>query len=186
VSLFAEYRPEDAAPGGAAALPYLIIRAGERDDLAAIAVIAAEREGTDEATQSQGLERFMSRSVEGHGSLLLVAEFDDEIVGFAKCAHFIPPADAPAGCAPEGWYLMGVIVAPRARRRGVGRELTRARLEWIGGRAGEAYYFANSQNQVSIALHNGFGFVEVTRQFWFPGSNFAGGEGILFKVNLKE
>ena len=65
-------------------------------------------------------------------------------------------------------------------------ELTRRRLGWIAGRgATEAYYFANAQNLASIDLHAKLGFVELTRDFHVPGATFAGGVGILFRVQLK-
>ena len=86
--------------------------------------------------------------------------------------------------APCGYYLVGVIVAPPARRRGVGRALTEARLAWIGGRAREAWYFANAQNDASLELHRQLGFEEVTRSFWFPEVTFDGGEGVLCRVRL--
>ncbi len=77
-----------------------------------------------------------------------------------------------------------MIVDPAHRRRGIAAELTRRRLKWIAERAGEAFYFANARNQVSIDLHARFGFVELTRDFAYPGATFAGGAGILFRADL--
>ena len=71
------------------------------------------------------------------------------------------------------------------RRRGIGIELTRQRLAWIGDRAGSAYYFANARNVPSIDLHAKLGFAESTRDFTFPGASFEGGAGILFRVDLR-
>jgi hypothetical protein len=42
------------------------------------------------------------------------------------------------------------------------------------------YYFANSRNEASIAMHAGFGFTEPRRPFEFPGVMFEGGVGVLF------
>jgi len=93
-------------------------------------------------------------------------------------------ADAPADTAPGGYYLTGVYVRYGERRRGVGAALIRSRLEWIGTRATEAWFFTNARNTVSIELHRRLGFEEVTRTFSFPGLAFEGGEGILFHCQL--
>ena len=63
----------------------------------------------------------------------------------------------PGKNVPEGWYLVGVIVSPQYRRRGVATELIRQRLLLISYMADEAYYFANALNLVTIELHERFG-----------------------------
>jgi hypothetical protein len=63
--------------------------------------------------------------------------------------------------------------------------LTPQRLAWIGDRADAAYYFANARNVTSIDLHGKLGFIEVTRDFTFPGASFEDGAGILFRVDLR-
>jgi ribosomal protein S18 acetylase RimI-like enzyme len=78
-----------------------------------------------------------------------------------------------------------VVVGPAHRRRGLGRQLTRVRLDWIRERSTQAYYFANERNQVSIALHRALGFVELTRDFHHPQVQFEGGSGILFACDLR-
>ncbi len=105
-------------------------------------------------------------------------------MGIAKIRRFTPPPDSPPNMAPAGWYLSGVIVAEDYRRRGIGRRLTQARLNWIAERDRAAYYFSNARNRASIDLHRAFGFVELTRDFTFPGASFEGGVGILFKAEL--
>ena len=73
---------------------------------------------------------------------------------------------------------------PEFRRRGIGRNLTQVRLDWIRQRDSRAYYFANIRNQASIDLHRRFSFVEVTRDFIYPSTSFVGGVGALFRVDL--
>jgi len=46
------------------------------------------------------------------------------------------------------------------------------------------YYFVNVRNRASIALHEAFGFREVTRDFHFPNVTFQGGVGALFERRL--
>lgn len=116
--------------------------------------------------------------------LLVIAESSDDVVGYGRAHLFEPPAGSAADVAPTGYYLAGVVVHPAHRRNGVGAALTRARLDWISRRSGEAWYFANARNTGSIALHEPFGFEEVTRAFSFPDVEFDGGEGILFRLEL--
>jgi ribosomal protein S18 acetylase RimI-like enzyme len=189
MSLFAEYAPGasgEASPAG------LVIRPASASDAAALAAIRAEREGGDAVAHALAFQREIE--AEDRGRLLLVAEVPaagttgsaaGEVAGFARVKHFSPPAVAPPNIAPAGYYLSGVIVARAWRRRGIARELTRRRLEWIAARGVEAFYFANARNRVSIDLHGAFGFEEVTRDFVFPGASFEGAVGILFRAILR-
>ena len=105
-------------------------------------------------------------------------------MGYGRARVFEPAPDAPADSAPGGYYLTGVFVLPEERARGIGAALTQARLDWIGDRATEAWYFANARNTPSVDLHRRWGFEEVTRRFSFPGVTIDGGEGILFRLSL--
>jgi ribosomal protein S18 acetylase RimI-like enzyme len=116
--------------------------------------------------------------------LLVVGDSSHHVVGYGRAHLFEPPVGSAADVAPTGYYLAGVVVDPAHRRNGVGAALTRARLDWISRRARVAWYFANARNTASIALHEPFGFEEVTRSFSFPDVAFAGGEGILFRLEL--
>jgi len=158
------------------------IRSGCIDDVDDLAAIAAEREGESIDRWQVLFTRLLDACASGM-ELLLVALVDDTVVGYGRVSHYTPPADAPANTAPEGWYLTGVVVDQAFRRRGVGLALTRARIRWIAERSTTSYYFANAMNQSSIDLHGHVGFVEVTRDFWFPGVAFMGGTGILFRCD---
>jgi ribosomal protein S18 acetylase RimI-like enzyme len=178
--MFEPYRPR------AAHLPHLdaAIREALLADAAVLGRIAKERNGGDLESHVHAFERQIGRSAAEGDLLILVAECDGETVAFAKAGlhHWRTPEDQGV---PEGWYLLGVVVRPAFRRRGVARELTRKRLEWLRTRCDEAYYFANAENRVSIELHETFGFKEVTRDFSYPGVSFAGEEGILFRADLR-
>lgn len=84
---------------------------------------------------------------------------------------------------PIGYYLSGVVVDPGHRGHGIGGQLIRARMDfaWAAG-APALYYFANSRNATSIALHAKFGFREIRRPFHFPGVAFEDGVGVLFEL----
>ena len=118
--------------------------------------------------------------------LLLVAEDAGRIIGYGRAMHFRRGVNPSADAVPTGYYLVGLVVDASRRRKGVGSELTHARLAWIAGRTTDAWYFSNVRNTASIAFHARFGFREVTREFSFPGLSFDGGEGILFRVSLAD
>lgn len=120
----------------------------------------------------------IDRSVRGE-RLLLVADVGGTIAAFAQ-AHVLE--EHPEDRAPAGHYLTGVTVLPEFRRAGLARNLTAARLGWIGQRAEEAWYFASAENAASIRLHEQFGFAEVLRAPSIHGVSFEGGEGILFRL----
>jgi ribosomal protein S18 acetylase RimI-like enzyme len=162
----------------------LLIRPATIADLAPLAAIEAERGNGQVDKYYASLASALSSWVAAGDGLVLTAEHAGRTVAIAKVRRFVPPLDAPANVAPAGWYLAGVIVAPEHRRRGIGHALTRKRLDWIAGRARAAYCFANSLNGPSIELHRRFGFVEQTRDFTYPGVEFRGGIGILFRADL--
>jgi ribosomal protein S18 acetylase RimI-like enzyme len=205
MTLFAEHTPK---PAKAAPVAGLTIREAREADLQGVTEIAAEREGKEPGRLREGFEKLLRETAPAGDGLLLVAEVGGVVIAFGKVMRFChdPVGGAPAGLAPpvvhasagpgssglnspdlapEGWYLSGVIVRPEWRRRGVGDQLTWARLEWISRRAERAYYFVNARNTVSIVLHRRFGFVEMTRRFSFPGTSFVGGEGVLFAAELR-
>ncbi|MFF1880196.1 GNAT family N-acetyltransferase [Pseudarthrobacter sp. NPDC058196] len=91
--------------------------------------------------------------------IVLVAAVQDQPVGIGK-THF---HKEPAGKAPAGHYLGGVVVSPAYRRLGVGAALTRARMEWVWSRSSSVYYFANENNAASITMHQALGFMPVGR-----------------------
>jgi ribosomal protein S18 acetylase RimI-like enzyme len=182
LSKFAEFSPGDSEPRLGAA-DGLVIREATPADVQDLARIAAEREGEPVEPWLAAFEHIHADTAGGQ-SLLLVAVLQNAIAGYGKASYFAPPAGSPAHVAPAGYYLSGVIVAPAYRRRGVGLELTRARIDWIAARSPRAYYFANERNRVTIELHQKLGFVELTRHFFHPQVRFAGGAGILFVCDL--
>jgi ribosomal protein S18 acetylase RimI-like enzyme len=127
----------------------------------------------------------MVRSLERPDRWLWVAASGAEIVGFGRLAG-LAAAD-PGSAPPAGLYLGGVSVSPAHRRRGIGRALTRARLAhaFAEQNADRVWYFANANNEASIALHREFGFVEVERPMRAAPIAFAGGMGVLFMLSCE-
>jgi GNAT superfamily N-acetyltransferase len=184
MSKFAKYIPKSSESARLPSIDGFLIRPAYRSDLSAIAAIAAEREGEAVDRWVAAFERIYLESEAGR-AVIFVAALGADIAGYGKTAYFIPPENSATNVAPEGWYLAGVVVRLLYRRRGLGRQLTQARLDWIAERAVRAYYFSNERNQVSIDLHRPLGFVELTRDFYHPEVRFTGGAGVLFVCELR-
>jgi ribosomal protein S18 acetylase RimI-like enzyme len=162
--------------------PYVVRSGGDADieECVALACLAAPERS---ATHWRGS---LLREVQDPEHQLAVADIGEAIVAYGRAGLFEREPEAPAGTAPRGYYLTGVFVRPDQRRGGIGAALTQARLDWIAERADDAWFFANARNVASIDLHRRFGFEEVTRRFSFPGLMFEGGEGILFRLRLRQ
>jgi ribosomal protein S18 acetylase RimI-like enzyme len=159
-----------------------VTRSGEYADIeqcVAFALIVAPQRSAAEWRDS------LLRDLDDPERRLVVAERDGAIIGYGRACFFESEPQAPADTAPDGYYLVGIVVDPDSRRGGVGAALTQARLDWISERANDAWFFANARNIASIELHRRFGFEEVTRHFSFPRARF-GGEGILFRLRLRQ
>ncbi len=106
------------------------------------------------------------------------------IVGWA-ITRFLEAAVEGADHAPPGWYLMGVIVRPDMRRRGLGEQLTQARLRWLETRTDRVYYFTTADNHASRTLHEAFGFRRVREGLTPRSLAFDGGPSTLFERLLR-
>lgn len=148
-------------------------------DIEGCARLAATREGT---VPDPWRDHFR-RALHTLGQLVLVARLGGRVIGYGKAAY-VGPSELGGYGAADGWYLTGVVVDPTVRRRGVGRQLTRARLDALRERRIEqVWYFANARNRVLLESHRRLGFREITRNFSIPGVTFEGGEGVLSCCN---
>lgn len=141
--------------------------------------LAVQREGGDPAAWRASLEQ----GIEGADRATFVGLAEGRVVGYATVGWLVPGAGDPGSQAPDGWYLLGLIVDPRFRRRGVGRRLTEERLRWLRGRTEKVWYFASSANQASIDLHSEFGFRLTTENLELPGVSFTA-SGLLFGADV--
>ncbi len=143
----------------------LVVRHGSPHDVGALAPLAPSFPG-------EAADVFLRRILEGvlerpDTRALFVAELSGRAVGYGRVGGFTPPDDAPANMVPAGWLLSGTVVDPAHRRRGIGRALLEARLQWLDARGGPAHYWANDDNAASIALHAPYGFEPLLRDFVF-------------------
>lgn len=166
-------------PGAAGIAAAVVVRAATPDDAVVIAALDGERNGVDPATIVDKVRAHLAAARDP----VLVAEVDGDAVGFGRLG-WVEPGPAHRN-APRGWYLVGVIVRPDQRRRGVGHALVRARLALAAALgAAEVFSATSAQNLTSLALHERFGFTELTRDFELPGVAFPG--GVLLRVALDE
>jgi len=173
-ALFADYRPDDSGTPGEVAVR--VMGRADRDSCVALAVA---RDGGDPAVWAASFERNLA----AEDRATFVALLEDRVVGYGTAGWFAPRAIDPGTSAPDGWYLLGLVVDPQVRRQGVGRRLTSVRLGWIKERADRAWYFVSSANPASIDLHREFGFELVDGDVRIPGATFTA-SGRLYGVTL--
>lgn len=174
------FEPEGPSAAVSGPPPQLDVSGATAQDVAGCAVLAGlVADGTGEEWSA-----LFRRDIERTDRYLAVARTDDELIAYGRTAWFEPDAEAPPNAAPAGYYLIGLVVAPNWRRRGVASAIIRARLGWISERASEAWYFADLSNAVSIRLHEQAGFATVTTDFWFPTVTGGGNSHLLGRAQL--
>lgn len=173
-SLFADYRPDDRGTR----VP-VVVRELAEGDVEACVALAVQRDGGEPAAWRASFER----SLHSADRRTFVAVIDGGVAGYATAGWFASSALSPGSTIPDGWFLLGLVVDPGCRRHGVGRELTRVRLAWLGERTDRAWYFVSSANRASIDLHTGFGFRLVASDVEVPGVAFTA-SGQLFCADL--
>lgn len=176
MSGFAAYEP-----GVARQAVDVVVRPAVAADLTACAELIVTRTGGPVEQRRQRLEDDLANPER----YTVVAEIDGGVVGYgAVIRHQLSPADPP-NTAPDGYYLIGLIIAPDRRRHGIGELLTRERMRWTAERADEIYYFANVANGAILDLNGSFGFTEVTRDFTFPNAPLKPGTCVLLRAALR-
>jgi ribosomal protein S18 acetylase RimI-like enzyme len=160
--------------------PVIAVRPAALAEVPACARLAALWSGGD---PDDYVER-LRVEVKSADRLLVVAATAQGVVGYGRAGPWVHPAEPAPDIAPEGWYLGGIVIDPAWRRRGLGRALTVARLDWLAGRADEVWCFVRATNAPSLALHEALGFREVTRDFSFPGVSFDDDGGVLLRLDL--
>jgi ribosomal protein S18 acetylase RimI-like enzyme len=105
---------------------------------------------------------------DGQERALFVAEAGGQVAGYGRVVLVQADPNRLAS-APPGWYLLGLVVDPAWRRRGIGEALTRARMAWVAERSGLLYYFTGHGNLASQALHERLGFTRLPGTWIPPG-----------------
>jgi GNAT superfamily N-acetyltransferase len=138
-----------------------VVRLATADDIPACVQLVVAI-GAGSATEWR--ETLLRTVRDGVDRVLFVAQVaDGPVVGYGRVVRAQPPA------FPDGWYLLGLVVDPRWRRRGIGAALTAARTRWVAERADRVYYFKHQANRASQDLHTALGFRPVPGEFLPPG-----------------
>jgi ribosomal protein S18 acetylase RimI-like enzyme len=99
--------------------------------------------------------------ITGKRRQMFVAKADGRVVAYGRVMA-LAGGEAGEG-TPAGYYLSGVLVEPAWRGRGIGTELTRARLRWAFARTDRVFYVTGADNAASLHLHAALGFQEIRR-----------------------
>ena len=107
----------------------------------------------------------LSRDVAERDRSLFVAVLGSALVGYTRLGLVQSEASAP-----DGWYLLGLIVSPEHRRTGVAAGLIRLAAAEASRRTDVLWSFYDVGNDASCLLHARLGFREVARGcIGFPG-----------------
>jgi ribosomal-protein-alanine acetyltransferase len=126
-----------------------MIRPATPDDAAVIAAIERESFGDDAWSTA-----LVDLELTAPGRVVVAAERDDALVGYASAAVIADVAD-----------LTRIAVRPHARRAGVARELLGALLEQAAARGAEQMMLeVVDSNEPALGLYAAAGFTEVARR----------------------
>lgn len=177
---YVTYEPslKDKPPRAAVA----VRRADDPADIAATARLSARYVEGDSRTALVNAQKHHGQP--RNAVFIAVEPGGADPVGYGRVTWVGAASHQAPNAAPAGYYLGGMVVEERYRRRGVGQRLTAERLNFIRGKADEAWYLVNRHNTASIDLHVTHGFHEATTDFIFPGVVFDGPEGVLCHMRL--
>ena len=141
------------------------VRTAVASDLDAVVALERVAENAPHWPEATYAAILSSQSAEGAPAThrcLIVAEADDELVGFAV-GVVQPAGDAPG--MDRLAELESVVVAVDARRAGIGRALCGTVLEWCRMQgAAEVVLEVRAASSGAIALYEGLGFKLVGRR----------------------
>jgi ribosomal protein S18 acetylase RimI-like enzyme len=171
----ASFEPYEPQPVRRHAPVSCVVTPITEDDVPVIAELAWRRDG---GSRDEHRGRVATWCTSEAITLVAREASASRVLGFGRAAVL----DA-GPCATSGWYLNGLVVAPEARRRGVGERLTLARIWLLAARGvGEVRCAINARNRASIALYERLGFALDRRVTELPGVTFEGGNGLVLVV----
>lgn len=108
------------------------------------------------ANASAGYARFLVSQLDDHDSVILVAEVDGVVIGY--CYAGIEPLSWKE-LRDEAGFIHDLALDPAARRRGAGRALVAAAIEWFRHRnMARVMLWTSTQNAAARELFQGTGF----------------------------
>ena len=142
-------------------------------EIAALGIIAWRREPTASEIEqrARNLEREI-KTLNQDEKGIFTARKSGAIVGFVRVTQ--------DKNEPSQWWLIGLVVHPGHRRRGIGKALSEAGIAYARERGATTIRSeAHLDNEVSISFHEHFGF-ENEGRFTAPD----GDEKVAFKLSL--
>jgi len=121
----------------------------------------------------------LSAHLRRDGTKAFVIQEHEDIIAWSITRYLTPEVEDDDH-APSGWYLMGVVVRPDRRRRGLAKQLTQARMKWLSTQTQRVFYFTTPDNIASRELHASFGFEEVRAGLTHKTLAFDEGPSILY------
>lgn len=177
--MFASFEPEpaDRLPRANAE-----IVPGTGADLDAMVALAVVHRGADPVARRDAFARRLAEADGSPGApVVRVARVQGVVVGYGIASRIDPPE---GDYVPAGWYLVGGLVHPAWRRRGIGAALVDARLAALGDRTDTVRAFTAVVNEASQALLCARGFGVEADDPRVPGVTFTGGRGVLLRRDL--
>ncbi len=162
------------------------IKADRRHIQSIFNLMALRNPDIDKSKLFERTEREIVELNDGRTYGLFVAVIENSVVGFCRFVSSLEtPPERIKYPYPDGIYCMGIIVAPKYRRKGVAKFLCEKRFEILKGLGcTEAYSIVSLDNSASMNMHASFGFRELERGTGFFVVSFDCGEGILYKKIL--
>lgn len=162
------------------------VRLATHADVSGIAAVALTLEGlTLEEHISGATAEIEMQQKDDPLRLVMIAEVDGVVAGYGRARHHETPDGMQPETFPEGWYLSGLLVAREFRRYGIGLELTRQRISWVGERAKVVRFHTSAKNRASIRMHEKLGFRAIKRDIVVRDRYRDLGPEILYELKLK-
>lgn len=153
-----------------------IVRKALRKDAREIAQLIAAEYGH---TPQSYYQRTLQDLDDPLNKFVCLVEIDNKIVGYGRLKRFEGTHYPYPG--PNGWYLMGLLVHPKFRKKGIAKKIIKFRMDFLEKISTHVYYVTNETNAGSIKAHERYGFKEIERGKGFMSVEFQNEKGILFK-----
>jgi ribosomal protein S18 acetylase RimI-like enzyme len=165
-------------------LPFnIVFRLIKRSDFDAIVKLSSLRNPTQSIDDiKKNTDKEITNVETDPNYQLYVCDLNGEIIGFCRfynCASL--PESKRTYPAPDGWYGMGIMVAPNWRRHGIANFMTINRFKILKERGiQELYSIVDAKNLTSIRMHESFGFQKIKEAKGFLHVKLESGKGYLF------
>lgn len=167
--------------------PNLIFRLVKRSDRNAIVDLTSLRNPNQLLADIQKKTDQEILNVETDSNYLLyVTEHDGQVIGFCRFYNCTAlPETKRIYPAPDGWYGMGIMVAPEMRRHSIARFMSINRFNILREKGvSEIYSIVDANNLTSQRMHEKFGYEKVSEAEGFLHVKLESGRGYLYRKTI--